>query len=351
MKIFWTILLLLVVTAGLFLISGRQQTAPGQTPRQSPKVISADMPNAAEARARLEASRETTDTTATTTTQEGAVEPDPESTPEADPTDGAATGVPEISTDQMVEPVPGPTPEPVESTSAEPADALIEVPATPEPALAPTENAAPADADPLPETTDTPEIDLSAIPVTAPDGSGVIPELSVDEHGFIVADHPDSRPVAMAPEGHRLRPDLPEAERYKLAGSGTADDPYQLTWDVLVSASETYRPRKGEKELPQWVRQIDGKHVEIGGYLLFPLMSDVSDEFLLTLNQWDGCCIGIPPTPYDAVEVKLVKSAEIDTWRVNYGKVRGILKVDPYLVSNWLVGLYLLEDGELELGS
>jgi hypothetical protein len=67
------------------------------------------------------------------------------------------------------------------------------------------------------------------------------------------------------------------------------------------------------------------------------------------LNQWDGCCIGVPPTPYDAIEVRL--ASEIRGWTkhtINFGSIEGILRVEPYLVENWLVGLYLIEDGKLD---
>ncbi|MFM9168637.1 MAG: hypothetical protein ACKOTD_00550, partial [Phycisphaerales bacterium] len=35
----------------------------------------------------------------------------------------------------------------------------------------------------------------------------------------------------------------------------------------------------------------------------------------------------------------------------NVGGVKGKLKIDPYLVENWLVGLYLLEDASMVEGA
>ena len=84
--------------------------------------------------------------------------------------------------------------------------------------------------------------------------------------------------------------------------------------------------------------------MKISGYLAFPLVAPTSSECLVMLNQWDGCCIGVPPTPYDAVEIKLAKPMQ--GWKrhtFNFGAVEGTLKVEPYLVENWLVGLYLME--------
>jgi hypothetical protein len=35
----------------------------------------------------------------------------------------------------------------------------------------------------------------------------------------------------------------------------------------------------------------------------------------------------------------------------NFGGVRGTLKVDPYLVENWLVGLYVMENAQMVEGA
>jgi hypothetical protein len=140
-------------------------------------------------------------------------------------------------------------------------------------------------------------------------------------------------------------------EKYVIRGSGTGDDPYQITWDLLTSASETYQPRLGMTELPQRVMMLNNKHVRITGYLAFPLAASESKEVLVMLNMWDGCCIGIPPSPYDALEVTLREALSFGNRRfLNYGSLTGVLKVDPFLQNEWLLGLYLVEDGVIDFG-
>jgi len=137
--------------------------------------------------------------------------------------------------------------------------------------------------------------------------------------------------------------------KYLISGAGTIDDPYRVTWECLTSASQTYIPRLQQNIIPQRVAMLDGKWIRIEGYMAFPLMLQESSEILAMLNQWDGCCIGVPPTPYDAIEVKLavpVKPGRRHTY--NFGTVTGKFKVDPYLVENWLVGLYQLESASLQ---
>jgi hypothetical protein len=141
--------------------------------------------------------------------------------------------------------------------------------------------------------------------------------------------------------------------KYEIRGAGTAESPYRVSWECLASAAETYIPRLEEREIPQRVAMLHGKVVEVEGYLAFPLMVSETKELLVMLNQWDGCCIGVPPTPYDAIEVKLTEPAKRGGRHAtfNFGGVRGTLKVDPYLVENWLVGLYILDDARMIEGA
>ncbi len=137
--------------------------------------------------------------------------------------------------------------------------------------------------------------------------------------------------------------------RFPVRGSGTKEDPYRFSWDLLISAQESYKPRMGQMRLPQRVTMLDGKHVRIAGYVAFPITSANPREMLSMLNQWDGCCIGVPPTAYDAVEVKLAAAANAKQRMAVHGTVEGRLKVDPYLDGGWLLGLYLMEDAKLTI--
>ena len=104
-------------------------------------------------------------------------------------------------------------------------------------------------------------------------------------------------------------------------------------------------------EIPPRIQMFDGTYIKLTGYLAFPLASETIEEALATLNQWDGCCIGVPPSPYDAVEVTLATPVTLERGHyASFGSVQGKFKVDPYLVNNWLVGLYVLEDATMEIG-
>ncbi|HEX8876679.1 MAG TPA: hypothetical protein VF777_08030 [Phycisphaerales bacterium] len=136
-------------------------------------------------------------------------------------------------------------------------------------------------------------------------------------------------------------------EKFAVTGKGTKDNPYVVTWEHLVSVSELYDPKRGQKKLPDRVMFLDGAYVTITGYVAFPLYVAEPKELLCMLNQWDGCCIGVPPTPYDAIEVKLKDAATKEQRMTTFGTVSGKLFVKPYLVGDWLVGLYLMEEASM----
>ncbi|MBX3379638.1 MAG: DUF3299 domain-containing protein [Phycisphaeraceae bacterium] len=133
-------------------------------------------------------------------------------------------------------------------------------------------------------------------------------------------------------------------ERFAVKGKGTLEDPFITTWDHLTSAAEVYDPRKGQKKIPDSVQMLDGQYVTVTGYVAFPIYVKEPKEMLSMLNQWDGCCIGIPPTPYDAIEVHLKDAATKEQRMATYGTVTGRLSVKPYLVGDWLVGLYVMDE-------
>jgi hypothetical protein len=136
--------------------------------------------------------------------------------------------------------------------------------------------------------------------------------------------------------------------KFTFRGKGTQAEPYIITWDQLLSVQDEYAPKEGRNQLPARVTVLDGKWVQIAGNIAFPLMMDDADECLVMLNQWDGCCIGVPPTPYDAVEVQLGTLVRGNDRLTTFGTITGKMKVDPHLVGGWLVGLYLMEDAKLK---
>lgn len=213
---------------------------------------------------------------------------------------------------------------------------------------------------------------LEAIPTTPAAGAtpaSAPPTLAVEPAAVEPAVEPGSAPAPDAsPAGEPAAGDAagqavpPPAPTYTILddgsiqlasgaiirGQGTVEKPYELNWDLLVSAERVYQPRNGQTTLPDWCKALNLKQVRLTGHLLSPLMQDDTDQILLMRNQWDGCCIGVPPTPYDAVEITLSRPISLVREQLNYGTLTGLFEIDPYLVNNWLVGLYILSDAKVD---
>lgn len=330
MRWFWGLLLLAVIAGGVLML--RSNRAPTPTPPSQTEAGGA-MPASRPTRPRPVEESPKTDTP-----------PPPSSARESTPTPSAGDAKPPHQ-EASAPPAPGapPAASPAADGGQTPASATPESD-TPKPAAAATdtdrkslENALDAalgiKGEPSPSVPEADSPDPASKPAAGPDPHAASAAPSSD---------PAKAKLVERPDGSVLVDD-----KYIIKGKGTESDPFVVTWEMLVSAKETYQPRLGRKVIPERLQMINGKWVRISGFIAFPLMAQSQDEMLMMLNQWDGCCIGVPPEPYDAIEVKL-KTAVLgeDRMRVS-GSVKGILRVDPYLIKDWLVSLYLMDDAEL----
>jgi len=191
-------------------------------------------------------------------------------------------------------------------------------------------------------------------PALQPEPKTTTPAADETPKGIAPATTPgtSSKPFTIIDSKIETKPDgsLLVDDRYVIKGDGTKERPYEVTWELLTSAEKLYNPREGKKQMPSAVAMLDGKHVRITGYVAFPLYVQDPREYIVMLNQWDGCCIGVPPTPFDAIEVQTNTAIRGDDRFAVSGTVSGILGVKPYTVGDWLVGLYVMDDAALKPG-
>jgi hypothetical protein len=318
MKIIWTIVTLLLI-AGIVVVF--QPPAPTRRPDDSAMIESAERA--------MELATATEKSTSGATTAPSA--------PDLDAALAAKSGAPSgDASSNTKESATTPTTDATNSAAKENAGSVA---AAPEETPA-TTTAAPLGAAASEATTKKPSPEPAAAkPEEIAAGSEFTPEIPTIVHAEILP----SRFVKLA-DG-----DISVDDAWTVRGAGTNESPYEVSWEYLSSAQETYVPRLSEKKIPARIAFLHGKVVKISGYLAFPLVAPTSSECLAMLNQWDGCCIGIPPTPYDAIEVKL--ATELKGWKkhtINFGAITGVFKVEPYLVENWLVGLYLMEKSKID---
>lgn len=175
--------------------------------------------------------------------------------------------------------------------------------------------------------------------------------------GFGQSDAPadDARPIVRderTPDEITRRIDARTLEldgRFRITGNGRSDDPYRISWELLTSASAAIDAKRDALRPPPWVRLLDGTTIEISGYYSTPVRVPEARNLLLTLNRWDGCCIGLPPTPFDAIDVAMREPLAFKGLHViRFGTFRGRLVVEPIAAAGFLLGLYRLEDATFE---
>jgi len=140
--------------------------------------------------------------------------------------------------------------------------------------------------------------------------------------------------------------------RFTVRGAGTESDPYDITWDLLGSLRDTVDAAAGRFVVPGRVADLRGAWVRISGYWAPPLQVFETKDLMVMLNKWDGCCVGLPPTPFDSIEVSLARAVPVQGQHLfRYGSIRGRLTVEPFAAGGFLLGLYRLTDAVLEQSS
>lgn len=313
MKVFWAIILLLVLaTTALFVGTAYRQRAQAEA-------------QAAKARADADAARAKAENEALKVAE--AIE---SAKLGVHPPDGAPKIVPKAT----AEATPAATPETV--TDAQMREAFVSPITSPEAPVKPLSHAPkPATIEPAPATA------AAAPPAAAkpkPAAPLIPPTLSPAKIGEY--DVMGAALIERTEDGDLVFGDI------TIKGEGTETSPYVVPWDALIRAEEEFDPSRNSLRIPEFVAILHDKWVRLDGYVSFPLMTNQPKELLAMLNMWDGCCIGVPPTPYDAVEVHLKKALTGDERFSVSGRVTGRFSVKPYVVKSWLVGMYVMEDAD-----
>jgi hypothetical protein len=137
--------------------------------------------------------------------------------------------------------------------------------------------------------------------------------------------------------------------KYMVRGSGSESDPYQITWELLTSAARTVDASKSIYEVPGRIADLRGAWVQISGYWAPPLQVFQTKEAMFMLNKWDGCCIGLPPTPFDSIEATFTKPFAVQGQHLyRYGTIKGRLEIEPFAAGMFLLGFYRLNDAVME---
>ncbi len=131
-------------------------------------------------------------------------------------------------------------------------------------------------------------------------------------------------------------------------GAGTERQPFRVSWELLGQASGHVRGDGTIDAMPRTLELLGGTWIELSGYYAPAIIAPSTDELVLMLNRWDGCCIGLPPTPYDSALVKTRTPIDFSLQhQIRFGTLRGRLVLQPFALGGLVLGLYRIEDAEL----
>jgi hypothetical protein len=131
-------------------------------------------------------------------------------------------------------------------------------------------------------------------------------------------------------------------------GAGTERQPFRVSWELLGQASGHVRGDGTFDAMPRTLELLGGTWIELSGYYAPAIIAPSTDELMLMLNRWDGCCIGLPPTPYDSALVKTRTPIDFSLQhQIRFGTLRGRLVLEPFALGGLVLGLYRIEDAEL----
>jgi len=131
-------------------------------------------------------------------------------------------------------------------------------------------------------------------------------------------------------------------------GAGTERQPFRVSWELLGQASGHVRGDGTIDAMPRALELLGSTWIELSGYYAPAIIAPSTDEVVLMLNRWDGCCIGLPPTPYDSALVKTRTPIDFSLQhQIRYGTMRGRLVLEPFALGGLVLGLYRIEDAEL----
>lgn len=97
-------------------------------------------------------------------------------------------------------------------------------------------------------------------------------------------------------------------------------------------------------DYPPEILALNGKTVTITGNVLVPFAQEEVREIILARNPWDGCCLGVPPTPYDSVDVKFRPGATLKDRFARYATITGTFRAERQEAKGYLVSLFQLTD-------
>ncbi len=123
-----------------------------------------------------------------------------------------------------------------------------------------------------------------------------------------------------------------------------SETPIRITFNDL----REYRfSRKANNPIPEKLKALQGKTVNIAGYMI--PMSEALDvtEFMLVQMPFFGCCYSVPPEPNETVMVKMQKGKSTP-YVYSPIRVTGVFKIQETKIDGFVVSVYEIEASQVK---
>lgn len=114
--------------------------------------------------------------------------------------------------------------------------------------------------------------------------------------------------------------------------------------DLLKVLNMEPVPVDAADHFPDWLKQLNGAHVRIRGYMRPGYIDEDITEFLFVRDNGE-CCYGPLPKIYDMIAVQLAEGESTDLIDGTPFDVEGTFRIEPYADEVELYGLFFIDDG------
>ncbi len=114
--------------------------------------------------------------------------------------------------------------------------------------------------------------------------------------------------------------------------------------DLLKALNMDPVPIDAVDYFPDWLKNLNGAHVRIRGYMRPGFEAEDITQFLFVRDNGE-CCYGPVPKIYDMIAVELAEGESTDLIEGTPFDVEGTMRIEPHADDVELYGLFFMDDG------
>ncbi|MDX2127463.1 MAG: DUF3299 domain-containing protein [Chloroherpetonaceae bacterium] len=105
--------------------------------------------------------------------------------------------------------------------------------------------------------------------------------------------------------------------------------------------------RRGNSKVPDKLKGLEGKEVEIAGYMIPMNEAMEVREFMLVQIPFFGCCYSVPPEPNETIMIRMEKGKSTE-YVYTPIRVKGKFKISETKIDDFVVSIYQMEASDVK---